>query len=81
MCSILCRVREQNGGIASISRWEDEDYCRYECMGLGIDISDIRMVVHIGGLFNLMNYEQELGRAELDRKRLEAIVLVTEENI
>jgi len=37
--------------------------------------------VHVRGLFNLLNYGQELGRAELDRKRLETIVVVIKENI
>jgi len=38
-------------------------------------------VVHVRGLFDLLNYKQKLGRAELDRKRLEAIVMLTEEDI
>ena len=38
-------------------------------------------MVHIRGLFDLVNYRQKLGRAELDGKRLESIVVVTKEDI
>ena len=39
------------------------------------------MVVYIEGLFDLMNYRQELGRTGHDGSRSEAIVVMTEENI
>ena len=38
-------------------------------------------VMHVRSLFDLLNYRQELGRAELDEKRLEAIIVMTEEDI
>ena len=48
---------------------------------LGIDVLNIRMVVHVGSLFNLMNYRQELERAGYDGRKSEAIVVMTKKNI
>jgi len=48
-------------------------------LGLGIDVADVRLVLHVGGIFNLLDYGQESGRAGRDGKRSEARVLVTEE--
>src|SRR5579862_514407 len=47
-------------------------------LGLGIDVADVRLVLHVGGIFNLLDYGQESGRAGRDGKRSEARILVTE---
>ncbi len=47
-------------------------------LGLGIDVPDIRVVVHIGFIRNLKlkNYSQESGRAGRDGGRSEAIIIL-----
>ncbi|KAI4191730.1 MAG: hypothetical protein LQ350_008739 [Teloschistes chrysophthalmus] len=44
--------------------------------GMGIDIPDIRLIVHIGWPRTLMDYGQESGRAGRDGERSEAIVIL-----
>ena len=44
--------------------------------GLGIDRSDVRVVVHIGPIYQMRSYSQESGRAGRDGKRSEAIILM-----
>ncbi len=43
---------------------------------MGIDIADIRLIVHIGWLCTLLNYAQESGRAGRDRLESEAVVVI-----
>ena len=43
---------------------------------LGIDRPDVRVVVHIGPIYQMRNYSQESGRAGRDGKRSEAIILM-----
>lgn len=50
-------------------------------LGLGIDVPDVRLVLHAEASFDLLNYAQESGRAGRDRLRSEAIVLLGEEGI
>ena len=50
-------------------------------LGLGIDVPDVRLVIHAEPSFDLLNYGQESGRAGRDGGRSEAIVLVAEERI
>ena len=50
-------------------------------LGLGIDVPDVRLVLHAEPVFDLLNYEQESGRAGRDEQRSEAIVLMAEERI
>lgn len=44
--------------------------------GLGIDRPDVRVVVHIGPIYQMRNYGQESGRAGRDGQRSEAIILM-----
>jgi len=44
--------------------------------GLGIDRADVRVVIHIGPIYQLRSYRQESSRAGRDGKRSEAIVLM-----
>jgi superfamily II DNA helicase RecQ len=50
-------------------------------LGLGIDVDDVRLVLHAEVGFDLVNYGQESGRAGRDGKRSEAIILVAEDRI
>ncbi|KAH0542158.1 hypothetical protein GP486_008660, partial [Trichoglossum hirsutum] len=45
-------------------------------LGLGIDIPNIRLVLHAEPSFDLLNYSQESGRAGRDGKPSKAIVLI-----
>ncbi|HYT46090.1 MAG TPA: helicase-related protein [Methylomirabilota bacterium] len=47
-------------------------------LGLGIDVPDIRVVVHVGFIkkLKLKNYSQESGQAGQDRARSEAIIML-----
>jgi superfamily II DNA helicase RecQ len=44
--------------------------------GLGIDRPDVRVVVHIGPIYQMRNYSQESGQAGRDGKRSEVIILM-----
>ena len=44
--------------------------------GLGIDQPDVRVVVHIGPIYQMRNYSQESGRAGRDGLRSEAMILM-----
>ena len=45
-------------------------------LGLGIDVPDIRVVVHVGTVWRLKDYSQESGRAGRDGQRSEAIIIM-----
>jgi superfamily II DNA helicase RecQ len=46
-------------------------------LGLGIDVPNVRLVLHAEPSFDLLNYAQESGRAGRDGKPSEAIVLIS----
>ncbi|KAH0544389.1 hypothetical protein GP486_008517, partial [Trichoglossum hirsutum] len=50
-------------------------------LGLGIDVPDVRLVLHAEPSFDLLNYAQESGRAGRDGGRSEAIIMVAEGRI
>ena len=43
---------------------------------MGIDITDIRLIVHIGWPRTLLDYAQESGRAGRDRLKSEAVIII-----
>ncbi|OAL42731.1 P-loop containing nucleoside triphosphate hydrolase protein, partial [Pyrenochaeta sp. DS3sAY3a] len=47
-------------------------------LGIGVDIPDVRCIVHIDWPFTMLEYAQESGRAGRDRLRSEAILIVQE---
>jgi superfamily II DNA helicase RecQ len=44
-------------------------------LGLGIDVPDIRVVMHVGKIWSLRDYAQESGRAGRDGQQSEAIIV------
>lgn len=44
--------------------------------GLGIDQPDVRVVIHVGSIYQMRSYGQESGRAGRDGQRSEAIILM-----
>lgn len=61
--------------------WESADgrvVVATSAFGLGIDRPDVRVVIHVGPIFQMRNYVQESGRAGRDRQRSEAIIMVPE---
>jgi superfamily II DNA helicase RecQ len=47
-------------------------------LGMGVDIPDIRCIVHIDWPFTVLDYAQESGRAGRDGLRSEAVMIVQE---
>ena len=59
--------------------WESADrrvVIATNTFGLGINRSDIRIVIHIRPIYQMRNYSQESGRVGRDGKRSEAIILI-----
>ena len=49
-------------------------------LGMGVDIPDIRCIIHIDWPFSVLDYAQESGRAGRDGIRSEAVMIVQEGN-
>ena len=47
-------------------------------LGMGVDIPDIRCIIHIDWPFSILDYAQESGRAGRDGMRSEAVMIVQE---
>jgi superfamily II DNA helicase RecQ len=47
-------------------------------LGMGVDIADIRCIIHINWPFTVLDYAQESGRAGRDGLRSEAVMMVQE---
>ena len=60
-------------------RWENGTERVAICsnaFGLGIDQPDVRVVCHVGPIYDMENYGQESGRAGRDRNPSEAVIMV-----
>jgi superfamily II DNA helicase RecQ len=60
-------------------RWEsgqERVVVASNAFGLGIDRPDVRIVIHVGPIYQMKSYGQESGRAGRDGERSEAIILV-----
>jgi superfamily II DNA helicase RecQ len=44
--------------------------------GLGVDVPDVRVVIHAGAIYQMRNYSQESGQGGRDGKRSEAIMVM-----
>jgi superfamily II DNA helicase RecQ len=71
------RVDTKEGKTQRLQRWKDggDIIVGTKALGLGIDVSDVRLVLHAGMPFQMKDYVQESGRAGRDRQRSEAIVV------
>jgi len=83
-CALDCHAYYREVGDAAVKdeirkAWESADgrvIVATNAFGLGIDRPDVRVVVHIGPIYQMRNYGQESGRAGRDGKRSEAIILM-----
>lgn len=60
-------------------RWERADgrvVVASNAFGLGIDQPDVRVVIHVGPIYQIRDYGQESGRAGRDQQASEAIIMV-----
>ena len=60
-------------------QWERADgrvIVASNAFGLGIDRPDVRVVIHVGPIYQMRNYSQESGRGGRDRQRSKAIVVM-----
>jgi hypothetical protein len=62
-----------------MGRWQRGDgrlIVATNAFGLGIDAPDVRVVIHVGAIYQMWNYSQESGRGGRDGQRSEAIVVM-----
>jgi RecQ family ATP-dependent DNA helicase len=62
-----------------MGRWQRGDgrlIVATNAFGLGIDAPDVRVVIHVGAIYQMRNYSQESGRGGRDGQRSEAIVVM-----
>ena len=71
-------VNDQMGKARRLKEFKDGTkrvICATNALGLGIDLPDIRVVIHVGRPRQLRDYAQESGRAGRDREGSEAIIV------
>lgn len=78
-CPIYHRNVDNRAGKAERMKDLTEGKCRVisstNALGLGVDLPDIRVVIHAGAPSKLRDYAQESGRAGRDRQASEAIIV------
>lgn len=87
-CEVYHReVDNRDGKARRLKDWMDGRSCcdgvgegrvivATNALGLGIDVPDIRVVIHVGKVRRLKDYGQESGRAGRDGERSEAIIML-----
>ncbi|KAK9233802.1 P-loop containing nucleoside triphosphate hydrolase protein [Lipomyces kononenkoae] len=64
---------------AILTKWLTGRYKLLFCtsgFGVGIDYGDVRLVIHYDGIWNLLNFVQESGRAGRNQKAARSVVLL-----
>jgi superfamily II DNA or RNA helicase len=78
-CPIYHRNVDNRAGKAQrmkdLTEGKSRVICATNALGLGVDLPDIRVVIHAGAPPKLRDYAQESGRAGRDRRASEAIIV------
>jgi superfamily II DNA helicase RecQ len=69
------RLKAWMKGQGASSGMKDRIIVATNALGLGIDVPDIRVVIHVGVVWRLKDYSQESGRAGRDGQSSEAIII------
>jgi superfamily II DNA helicase RecQ len=70
------RLKAWMQGQAIKSRLKDRIIIATNVLGLGIDVPDIRVVIHVGIVWRLKDYGQESGRAGRNGQSSKAIIII-----